>query len=70
MEKGRSVDYAKEMLELDSIVYFEVWVEDGEDLMDVAHEIAKLGCSAVVDASRRVVKVFAAHPMPKGFGFL
>jgi hypothetical protein len=65
-----SLEYAKEMLAADSIVFFEVWVDDGEDPMEIAQEISKLGCSTVVDQNRRVVKVFTANPMPEGFGFL
>jgi hypothetical protein len=70
MSKGHSMEYAKEMLEIQAIVFFEVWVEDEDDPMEVAHAISKLGCSTVVDQTRRVVKVFTANPMPNGFGFL
>jgi hypothetical protein len=70
MSTRHSMEYAKQMLAIDAIVFFEVWVEDEEDPMEVAREISSLGCSAVVDQSRRVVKVFTANPMPKGFGFL
>lgn len=69
MSKRCSITYAKEMLAIEAIVFFEVWVDDQEDLMEIAHEISKLGCSTVVDQTRRVVKVFTANPMPKGFGF-
>jgi hypothetical protein len=65
-----SVEYAQEMLAIEAIVFFEVWVDDDEDPMGVAQEISKFGCSAVVDQTRRVVKVFTANPMPKGLGFL
>ena len=64
------MEYAKQMLAIEAIVFFEVWVEDEEDPMEVAKEISQLGCSAVVDQHRRVVKVFTANPMPHGFGFL
>ena len=70
MRQQHSVEYAKEMLAIDAIVFFEVWVEPDEDVMQIAHEISALGCSTVVDQTRRVVKVFTANPMPKGFGFL
>jgi hypothetical protein len=70
MSTRHSMEYAKQMLAIDAIVFFEVWVEDEEDPMEVAREISLLGCSAVVDQTRRVVKVFTANPMPKGFGFL
>jgi hypothetical protein len=70
MSRQLSLDYAKQMLDIESIVFFEVWVYDDEDPVEVATEISRLGCSAVVDQTRRVVKVFTANPMPKGFGFL
>ncbi len=70
MRQSHSIEYAKQMLAVDAIIFFEVWVEEGEDPIEVAEEITKLGCSAVIDHTRRVIKVFAANPMPKGFGFL
>jgi hypothetical protein len=70
MSTRHSMEYTKQMLALEAIVFFEVWVEDDEDPLEVAREISQLGCSAVVDQTRRVVKVFTANPMPKGFGFL
>ncbi len=70
MQENRSLEQAKALLSIRAIVFFEVRVEDGDDPVEVAREIARLGCSAVVDPIRRVVKVFAANPMPKGFGFL
>lgn len=70
MKAKSSVEYAKELLSLEAIVFFEVWLQEGEDPLEVAQAIATLGCSTVVDRSRRVIKVFSANPMPKGFGFL
>lgn len=70
MRESHAVAYAKQMIAIEAIVFFEVWVDDEEDLVDVAHQISDLGASEVIDNSRRVVKVFTANPMPKGFGFL
>ena len=70
VENKHSLKYAKEMLKIRGLVFFEVWVDETEDPIEVAEEIAKLGCSVVVEQERRVVKVFTASPMPDGFGFI
>jgi hypothetical protein len=65
-----ALEYAKEMLAHDAVVFFEVWVDDDEDIFAAAREISDLGCSTVIDNTRHVIKVFSTHEMPKGFGFL
>ena len=70
MNNSHSLEYAKQMLAIDAIVFFEVWVDDEDDPMEIAQAISEMGCSTVIDSSRRVVKVFTADTMPKGFGFL
>lgn len=70
MRESPSLRYAKQMIDLEAIVFFEVWVDDTEDPIEVAQEISQMGASTVIDNGRRVVKVFSADPMPKGFGFL
>jgi hypothetical protein len=70
MRSRHSIEYAREMMAIDAIVFFEVWIEDDEDPVEIAKEISECGCSTVIDHTRRVVKVFTANPMPQGFGFL
>lgn len=70
MRDSPSIRYAKQMIALEAIVFFEVWVDDSEDPLEVAQEISAMGASTVVDSNRRIIKVFSADPMPKGFGFL
>lgn len=66
----RSSEFARDVLATGAVVFFEVFPDEGEDLLEVARELSELGCSTVVDPDRRVVKVFSPKEMPSGFGFL
>ena len=70
MAQSKSLRYAKEMLDSKSVVFFEVWVDEDEDLFETAAYISELGCSTVIEPCRRVIKVMANTTMPRGFGFI
>jgi hypothetical protein len=66
----RSVDRAIDIVNSKAFVFFELPIEEGEPILEVAQELSKLGCSTVIDQDRRVIRCFTPDGMPKGFGFL
>lgn len=65
-----SLEFVEAMLRTDAVVFFEVWIDEDENPLDVARGISELGGSAIVDPNRRVVRVFAPRSIPKGLGYL
>ena len=60
-----SIEYAKLLLSTHALVFFEVWVQDYEDIDEIMAEIANLECAARLEPGRRVVKVFPLDRIPK-----
>jgi hypothetical protein len=55
---------ARNLLAHREIVFFEVWVQDDEDPVEIAAGLAKLHCATHIDHARGVIRTFAPNRKP------
>jgi hypothetical protein len=56
--KIRSIERALQMLRHRSVVFFDVWPEDGVSLDELCMDLRSAHCRAVINKARGVVTVF------------
>jgi hypothetical protein len=65
----RTIDKALPMLGNRSVLFFDVWPEDGESIDEVFKELTSARCHPILDKVRGVVTVFNGftppHPRPR-----